>query len=340
MRVERGDALRAVHAVDHVVEVLRAEDHLERRGLIRRVERDEALRDRALALVQVALRDLQLVAILAQVALDLRKLCGRSVVLRARALERVGELLQLPHDLLRLCSLRRDRRVRKCWDCRQEGTTDPCENVRRLSQPTNDEPRFGGGTGAPGGAGTSRGGRLAMCSDQRQCGTTANLRETCSFLHEVRQSCSWTVVRSPFVLGQAHNAAAAHVLVRRDRRWRCSIAPSVVGANPSHGAPRRCGPRCCDRREVARGRARPLFARPAAGRRTVEARGPSRPGAGASRRAAEPPPSARDRQTKHAHLAGALAQRLRLLYEEGNVEPLEIVFGSKSLDEALTNSTT
>lgn len=32
-----------------------------------------------------------------------------------------------------------------------------------------------------------------------------------------------------------------------------------------------------------------------------------------------------------------LGARLRLLYEQGNVEPLEIVFGAKSLDEALTN---
>jgi cystine transport system substrate-binding protein len=32
-----------------------------------------------------------------------------------------------------------------------------------------------------------------------------------------------------------------------------------------------------------------------------------------------------------------LGQRLRQLYEEGNVEPLEIVFGSQSLDEALSN---
>src|SRR5947209_1282722 len=32
-----------------------------------------------------------------------------------------------------------------------------------------------------------------------------------------------------------------------------------------------------------------------------------------------------------------LGVRLRQLYEEGNVEPLEIVFGAKSLDEALTN---
>jgi 3D (Asp-Asp-Asp) domain-containing protein len=32
-----------------------------------------------------------------------------------------------------------------------------------------------------------------------------------------------------------------------------------------------------------------------------------------------------------------LATRLRLMYEQGNVEPLEIIFGSKSLDEALSS---
>jgi cystine transport system substrate-binding protein len=32
-----------------------------------------------------------------------------------------------------------------------------------------------------------------------------------------------------------------------------------------------------------------------------------------------------------------LADRLRTLYEEGNVEPLEVVFGARNLDEALTN---
>jgi peptidoglycan DL-endopeptidase CwlO len=33
----------------------------------------------------------------------------------------------------------------------------------------------------------------------------------------------------------------------------------------------------------------------------------------------------------------ALAQRLRTLYEEGDVEPIEILFGSKSLDDAMSN---
>jgi 3D (Asp-Asp-Asp) domain-containing protein len=47
-------------------------------------------------------------------------------------------------------------------------------------------------------------------------------------------------------------------------------------------------------------------------------------------------------QLRLARHDSALAQnrlgaRLRLLYEQGNVEPLEIVFGAKSLDEALSN---
>jgi 3D (Asp-Asp-Asp) domain-containing protein len=39
-----------------------------------------------------------------------------------------------------------------------------------------------------------------------------------------------------------------------------------------------------------------------------------------------------------AHLAqGRLGARLRALYEQGNVEPLEIVFGAKTIDEAMTS---
>jgi cystine transport system substrate-binding protein len=34
---------------------------------------------------------------------------------------------------------------------------------------------------------------------------------------------------------------------------------------------------------------------------------------------------------------GRVAARLRALYEQGNVEPLEIVFGAKTIDEAMTN---
>ncbi|MBA3842339.1 MAG: hypothetical protein H0X39_06925 [Actinobacteria bacterium] len=41
------------------------------------------------------------------------------------------------------------------------------------------------------------------------------------------------------------------------------------------------------------------------------------------------------RGSRIAH--ASLATRLRLLYEQGSVEPLDIVFGAKSLDEALTS---
>jgi hypothetical protein len=117
-RIERRDALRAVHASDHVVEAARTKDDLERRCLIRRVERDEPLGDDDLAALQVVLREMELVPVLAQVALDLRQLLRRCVVLRPRALQRVGKLLQLPDRQLSLCALRRNRGVGKRRDCR------------------------------------------------------------------------------------------------------------------------------------------------------------------------------------------------------------------------------
>ena len=71
--------------------LLRAEDHLERRVLIGRVERHEPLRDRALARLEVPLRDRAARGgSRARSRLNLRELAVRRVVLRARALERVG----------------------------------------------------------------------------------------------------------------------------------------------------------------------------------------------------------------------------------------------------------
>src|SRR5262249_56269669 len=85
------------------------------------------------------------------------------------AFQRVGQLLELTHDLLGLRPLRRNRRrVGKGRNCSREGKADSSKNVRRLPQLTNDDPPRGNGTGAPGGAGTSRCGRLAMYSDKRQ----------------------------------------------------------------------------------------------------------------------------------------------------------------------------
>src|SRR5581483_6493588 len=49
VRVQLADALRAVDAGNHVVEAARAEDHLERRGLVGHVERREPLRYQPLA---------------------------------------------------------------------------------------------------------------------------------------------------------------------------------------------------------------------------------------------------------------------------------------------------
>ena len=57
-----------------------------------------------------------------------------------------------------------------------------------------------------------------------------------------------------------------------------------------------------------------------------------------ARRAREPRASARDRASRVAHRPDDSSRaRLRMLYEQGNVEPLEIVFGAKNLDEALSS---
>ena len=76
-----------VDARDHVVKALRTEHDFERRLLIRRVQRDETLRDRALPDFQVVLRNDELTTVLAQIALDLRQLRVGRVVLRPRTLE-------------------------------------------------------------------------------------------------------------------------------------------------------------------------------------------------------------------------------------------------------------
>lgn len=175
-----------------------------------------------------------------------------------------------------------------------------------------------------------------MSSDQRQCGTTANLRKTCSFLHEVPQSCSWTVVRSLFVLGQAHTplrrmfsfALIALVVL---------IAPAVVGANSSQGTG---SLRAQDAAIVAHSRAAVLdlysldqqltVAQSKLASLRAQARSLRAERLSLRHQLAIARRSTRISQTR-------VAQRLRILYEEGNVEPLEIVFGSKSLDEALTN---
>ena len=144
LRVQLRDAVRGVDPVDHVVEALRAEDHLERRGLSRRVERHEPLRDRALARLQVAAWRCAARAVLAQVALDLRELDVREVVLRPRSSSE-SESSDLTHDLLRLGLLRRDRGVGKRRDCGQKSRRRSRRERTAPSQPTITTP--GSGTG-------------------------------------------------------------------------------------------------------------------------------------------------------------------------------------------------
>jgi len=145
-----------------------------------------------------------------------------------------------------------------------------------------------------------------------------------------------TVVRSAFVLGQAHTPhrrflpfAAIAVLML--------AAPAVGGADPSHTA---SSLRAQDAQLAAKSRAAVLglysldqqLSAAQARLTTLQARTVSLQG----------------KQTSLAYelsiaRRGAvvaerrLGARLRLLYEQGNVEPLEIVFGAKSLDEALTS---
>jgi cystine transport system substrate-binding protein len=162
------------------------------------------------------------------------------------------------------------------------------------------------------------------------------MRETCSFLHNERQSFVQTVVRSSPVLGQAHTprrrffplaVVALAVLV----------APSVVGANPSQST---TSLRAKDAAIVAKSRAAVL------GLYSLDQQLSSAQSKLASLGAQAA--SLRQQRTSLRHqLAVAkrstrisqerVAQRLRMLYEQGNVEPLEIVLGSKSLDEAMTN---
>ena len=116
------------------------------------------------------------------------------------------------------------------------------------------------------------------------------------------------------------------------------IAPAVGGANPSHSV---SSLRAHDAAIAAKsrvGRPRPLLARPAA--RTARTRGSRRCSRSARRCApsARRSPQLRDRAAQHrGSRERALGRQIRALYEQGNVEPLEILFGAKSLDEALTS---
>jgi peptidoglycan DL-endopeptidase CwlO len=175
-----------------------------------------------------------------------------------------------------------------------------------------------------------------MCSDARNRYLPLTRRETCLFLHEQRFPSFRAVVRSRPVLGQAHTprrrliplaAIALAVLV----------APAVGGANPSHSA---ATLRARDEAIAAKSRAAVL------GLYSLDERlGAARTKLASLQERAE---SLRVERLSLAHQLNVakrgtrisqrqLAERLRALYEDGSVEPLEVVFGAKSLDEALTN---
>ena len=138
VRVERGDAARAVHPVDHVVEAAGAKDHLERRCLIRCVERHEPLCDPALARLSGSAWRSRARAGSASGRAGSSRAGGGRRVLRPRALEIIREPAQLTHHLLGLGPLRRHRGVGKCRHCRRQGDADHRKYVWRLSQATNE----------------------------------------------------------------------------------------------------------------------------------------------------------------------------------------------------------
>jgi cystine transport system substrate-binding protein len=160
--------------------------------------------------------------------------------------------------------------------------------------------------------------------------------ETCVFLHEERLSSPKTVVRSRTVLAQAQTPRR-RLLPFAAFALAVLVAPAVSGAIPSHSV---SSLRARDAAIVAKSRAAVLGlysldrqlasanARIAAlNRRTMSLQ------------------AQRAELDRELHIARTgtrlaerrLGQRIRQLYEQGTVEPLEIVFGAKSLDEAMTS---
>ena len=108
------DPLCHVEAIEEVVEALRAEDHLDRAGGVAvDVERAQTLGDVPLRSDEARPGDHEVPAVRLEVRVDLAELDVREVVRLRRMPELRIELLDLREDSLRLCPLRRDRRVRR-----------------------------------------------------------------------------------------------------------------------------------------------------------------------------------------------------------------------------------
>ena len=230
-----------------------------------------------------------------------------------------------------------DRRVGERWDCRHKGDADPRENVRRLPQPTYDKPLIGAGTGAPGGAGTSRVQEASRLSGRPSTG----------YLPKSWQNTRNSGSEGEFLPGTWYGPAPCLGRHKRRDGASCRSPPSpwsslrrLHSASPGRPSlPRRCAPRTPRLESRSRSAALELYS---LDERVVRWR---RPGYARLQR------DAASLQAERADLRQALAvarrgnriaqrqlaARLRLMYEQGEVEPLEIIFGSKTLDEALAS---
>jgi peptidoglycan DL-endopeptidase CwlO len=160
--------------------------------------------------------------------------------------------------------------------------------------------------------------------------------ETCTFLHEEALSSSGTVVRSRSVLGQAHTP--------RRRLWPLAaialavlVAPAVGGANPSHSA-RSLRARDAAIAAQSRSAVLGLYAldqRLFSARSRLASLHVRSQSLRAERVAIEQ--QLRVARRSIAVTQRALAQRVRTLYEQGDVGSIDVLLGARSLDEAMNN---
>ena len=336
-RVERRDALRGGDARHHVVEALRAENHLERRALAGLVERDEPRSHRALAGLEVVARNSPFHAVFAQVLLNPRELELGEVVALNRRLERrfepvqLGECLQPPRPVSSESRGRSTpgvpRRARDKSLLERTAPAPACENG----------PLPGFGTGAPDGAGTSR--DVDRTRDFGRSSTSAATRaaaEARAFPHKKVDFGARTVVRSRPVLGQAHwptrRLLAAAALV-----FAVLAIPALGVADSGRSTP------------SLRAQAAALAAKSRSA--TLGLYALDQQLANADARLQSLRAQTATLRGRRASLALRLAiarrgatiaqQRLgshvRALYERGDVSTLEVVFGASSLDDALTS---
>ena len=269
--------------------LLRAEDHLDRRGLLGGVERHEPLRDHALARLQVVPCDAQLTLVLAQVALDLRA-AGPSTRRTASEPARAESERSRSCPITCCASARFDATTK---GRQTQGLPPPrrCRSPRERTappQPTYDKPLDGAGTGAPGGAGTSRRQEASRLSGRRQPGTCRNRVKTHAILRV-----SWNFP-SPepwygprLVLGQAQTPRRRFFAVRRHRPGRPRGARRSAWPG-RRSLPRRCAPENAQLEARSRSAVlRAVLARPA------PRRGPGRASSRSTSRRPRCAPSAR-----------------------------------------------